>query len=406
MRVMLVGPFGRSRTSMTAFASSVQEPSGLAPATLAGWRATSDWYHAYFTGLILSTVVRCGADAAEELVCSIFTRQREERFLPGLRKLGLDRLPHAVAAAQYHYLSNAIGGVSVQYMPESDRKAWVRYVPPRWIWAGTAICAVPSKVSAAMLRGWHAQNGVSLGNPRLGFVCTKQTVDGDAALEGYYFEYDRELAPDERLRFARDEDGPDFDPALAPSLPAAGWPLSRLEKARRNYAMEYVRTSLPSAVRQLGERAGGELLRLTGRLIGMQHYRAVQATLAVADGHAHATAPVAGANASGASNDGDDARGDARASAERFAAFVRALGEAQDDEISVAPSGEGVVIEQRGWKLFERQAPMSRAVFEGWNGLYEGALAAIDHRLVLNVQVFDAGSPARFVWTVGRRTPR
>jgi hypothetical protein len=183
-----------------------------------GYRAVEVLYHNYLTGLILSTVSRrSGADAAE-LVFRTFRRQHLEKFPPGLAKLGLSALPHAVACAQYHYLSNHLGGVRVEYMYESDRKAWVRYVPPRWIYDGATICGVPSEVSRAMLRGWHAYNGVSLGNPRLGFVCTKQTTDGQPGLEGYYLEYDRNLAPEERLRFAPDEDGPDFDPARAPRV--------------------------------------------------------------------------------------------------------------------------------------------------------------------------------------------
>jgi len=32
-------------------------------------------------------------------------------------------------------------------MYETDRKAWIRYPPPRWIWKGTAICGVPGEVS-------------------------------------------------------------------------------------------------------------------------------------------------------------------------------------------------------------------------------------------------------------------
>ncbi|MDW3428521.1 hypothetical protein NQ306_25955, partial [Escherichia coli] len=86
------------------------------------------------------------ADAAE-FVFRVFRRQQQERFLPGLKKLGLDGLPPAVAAARYHYLSNWIGGVHVEYMYETDRKAWIRYPPPRWIWKGTAICGVPGEVS-------------------------------------------------------------------------------------------------------------------------------------------------------------------------------------------------------------------------------------------------------------------
>src|SRR5207253_2297960 len=162
------------------------------------WRAVAELYHAYFTGLILTTVTRRSTADAAEFVFRVFRRQQQERFLPGLKKLGLDHLPPAVAAAQYHYLSNWIGGVHVEYMAETDRKAWIRYPPPRWIWRGSAICGVPGEVSRAMLRGWHANNGVALGNLNLGFVCTKQSVDGQDGLEGYYCEYDHPLELDRR----------------------------------------------------------------------------------------------------------------------------------------------------------------------------------------------------------------
>ena len=145
-------------------------------------------------------VTRRGTGDAAEFVFRVFRRQQQERFLPGLAKLGLSHLPPAVAVAQYHYLSNWIGGVSVEYMYESDRKAWIRYPPPRWIWRGTAICGVPGEVSRAMLRGWHANNGAALGNLKLGFVCTKQSVDGQDGLEGYYCEYDHPLEIDARDR--------------------------------------------------------------------------------------------------------------------------------------------------------------------------------------------------------------
>jgi len=113
-----------------------------------------------------------------------------------------------------------IGGVAVEFMRESDRKAWVNFVPPRWIYPGASICGVPSEVSRAFLRGWYAQNGVSLGNPRLGFVCTAQTTDGQHGLSGYFLEHDRDLEPEERLLFRPGELAPPFDPATAPRLPA------------------------------------------------------------------------------------------------------------------------------------------------------------------------------------------
>ncbi|MBI3993410.1 MAG: hypothetical protein HY342_09055, partial [Candidatus Lambdaproteobacteria bacterium] len=248
-----------------------------------GYQAVSRLYHAYLTGLILATVTRRGNADAAELMFQTFRRQHLEKFLPGLKLLGLDKLPHAVACAQYHYLSNHLGGVKVEYVYESDRKAWVRYLPPRWIFHGTAICAIPSEASRAMLRGWHAHNGVSLGNPRLGFVCTAQTVDGQYGLEGYYYEYDHDLTPDERLRFAPGEVGPDFDPHAVPRAEGADWPAERLRKVERNYAMAYVRTVLPVLAMLFGPQQGGGLGAAAGRLIGMQLYDEVAALLGIRD---------------------------------------------------------------------------------------------------------------------------
>ena len=323
---------------------------------LSSWNAVAEWYHAYFTGIVLFAVSRLGPAKAEELVYEIFCHQRREKFLPGLQKLGLDHLPPAVAAAQYHYLSNHIGGVSVQYMYETDRKAWIRYSAPRWIWSGTALCGIPPEVSRAMLAGWHAQNGVMLNNPRLGFVCTKQTVDGQSGLEGYYYEYDRPLAPDERLRFARHEDAPDFDPAAAPQLPTTTWPATRLAKAHRNYAMEYVRSAYPVALQLWGPDAAGHFLQMSARLIGMQFY--------------HQTAKALG---------GEYDRG-----ARGFAEFLRDLGAAQGDDMQVSMVGGATVVRQEGWSFFEGLGASHPCLEEAWNGLLEGALQAHNHRLKMN----------------------
>ena len=114
-------------------------------------------YHSWITGLVLSVISRKGALQAKNFVFQLFRDQHEEKFLIGLDKLGINKDPDAVACAKYHYFSNQLGGVSVEYLEESSRKAWIRYPPPRWIWSGTAICAVPSDVNRAMLYGWHAQ---------------------------------------------------------------------------------------------------------------------------------------------------------------------------------------------------------------------------------------------------------
>jgi hypothetical protein len=335
------------------------------------WRSVADLYHAYFTGLILSVVTRRGGGDAAEFVFAVFRRQQQERFLPGLEKLGLSRLPPAVAAAQYHYLSNWIGGVSVEYMYESDRKAWIRYPPPRWIWRGTAICGVPGEVSRAMLRGWHANNGVSLGNPNLGFVCTKQSVDGQDGLEGYYCEYDHPLEIDQRLVFARHLEAPPFDAATAPALPVESWPKPRLEKAYRNYAMEYVRTAGPVMVQLFGPEDASHLLHLTGRLIGMQYFDEI-------------------ARGFGASR---GAPGD-------FAAFLCALLEAQDDAVGIAESGGTFEVRQQTWKLMADVGDYHPACARSLAGLFEGLAAGCGRHIPVAMRAGEGGGPP-FVWSIG-----
>ena len=344
----------------------------------ARWRAVANLYHAFFTGLILTVVTRRGTAAAEEFVFRVFRRQQEERFLAGLEKLGLARLPPAVAAAQYHYLSNWIGGVIVEYMYESDRKAWIRYPPPRWIWQGTAICGIPMEVSRAMLRGWHANNGVALNNLKLGFVCTKQTVDVQDGLEGYYCEYDRDLAVDERLVFARHLEAPHFDPARAPALPVDAWPRSRLEKAYRNYAMEYVRTAAPVMVQLFGPEDACHLLHRTAKLIGMQFCPEVAAALA--GGKAPPLGP-------------DD-----------FAALLSAVLAAQDDPSQMAEQGGTFAVTQQGWRLMSDVDDYHPACAQVLVGLVEGLAAGSSRTVRLGATVpSDGRASGAFVWTVRGR---
>src|SRR6185437_15878278 len=106
---------------------------------------------------------------------------------------------------------------------------------------------------------------------------------------------------EQRLVFARHLEAPLFDPARAPALPVAQWPRPRLQKAYRNYAMEYVRTAAPVLVQLFGPDDAGHLLHLTGKLIGMQSFDDIAEALCMQ-------------------------RGGAR----QFADFLRALLEAQD----------------------------------------------------------------------------
>ena len=362
--------------SINPFSAVLQAPQSPGSET-AAWQAAARLYHAYYTGMILTVASRGGARLAGDWVFHTFRRQHEEKFLSSFDKLGLTGLPHAVAAAQYHYLSNSVGGVEVEYMYEADDKAWVHFCHPRWIYDGTAICAVPVEVSHGFLRGWYGQNGVSLGNPRLGFVCTSQDMTGQYGMAGYFREFDRDLAPEERLSFAPEEMAPRFDPAAAPSLDPAEWPAARLHKANRNYAMEYVKTSLPQLVALAGPADAIGYGNLAAQQIGRQYYRQTQALLDL--------------------DPGDD-------SASAFARFMAALAEAQDDHVDIDEGTDGALVRIAGWRLMRGPERPHPAVFQAWNGLWEGCLAVHNRFLALEVlERLDYGDPA-FIWRIRPRT--
>ncbi len=342
-------------------------------------RAVAELYNAWLTGLILGVTLDAGREAAGELVFRVYRRHHEEKFLSSLEKLGIAGDPPAVLCARYHYLSNSIGGVRVEMMVEHERKAWVRFRHPRWIYQGAAICGVPIEVSRGMLRGWYARNGVSLGNPRLGFVCTSEDMDGQYGLAGYFLEYDRDLAPGERLRFAPGERPPPFDPARAPVLDRSTWPPERLERASRNYAMAPMRLALPLLAEQLGSARAAATGRQSARLIGLQLYEQMAELLAdVLD------AAVPGGSSAG-----------------RFAAFLATMAKAQGDEAHWEPlPGGGARVRQRTWRLMRGQGAVPGACFEAWNGLWEGALLTHDRLLDMRVTGrLDRGDPA-FEWEI------
>jgi hypothetical protein len=327
-------------------------------------------HHAWFTGLILMVASRDGETVVGEWVRRTFRRQHEAKFLSSFTKLGLDGLPHAVACARYHYLSNRIGGVEVEYMAESDRKAWVRFPHPRWLYDGTALCGVPESVSHGFLRGWYAQNGASLRNPQLGFVCTSQDMAAQYGFSGYFVEEDRALAEDERLRFRSEEEPPPFEPARAPALPA-DWTAARLAKARRNYAMDYIASGLAELEAAHGAR-GMAHARLSARLIGRQYHRRLAEILGL---------------------DGGGLDG--------FGRFLAAMAAGQGETVDVAREGDRLLVNWHAGRALGDIALLSDAAFAAWTGLWEGCLATHDRFLTLAAARTSSG--LRFVVTARTR---
>src|SRR3984957_6088403 len=300
-----------------------------AAAELAAYRAVGTLYNALMTALVLGLLSRRGEETAREYVFRHFRRQHLEKFLPGLQKLGLTGEPDAAACALYHYHSNALGGVKTGYLRESDRKARVRYPPPRWIWRGTAIAAIPHSVSAAMLHGWHSHNGVSLKNPGLGFVCTGMTVDGMPGLEGYYFDYGRPLKEDERVRFAYGtEEMPPVDWANQPRLETANWPEERRLRTFRAYALECPPTMLPTLQELLGPADAQAELGRVARLVGLQFHEETAREMDL---------PT------------DVERGDLQ-SARDFGRWLSAILAASGEEIETAERDGAVIVTSHGWR--------------------------------------------------------
>ncbi|WP_293961100.1 hypothetical protein [Sneathiella sp.] len=339
------------------------------------YAAVAALYHAYFTGLLLTLALRKSHAAAGDLSFHVFRRQHHEKFLSSFEKLGLSDLPDAVACAQYHYLSNGVGGVPVEYMYESDEKAWVHFCHPRWIYDGAAICGVPLEVNHGYLKGWYAQNGVSLKNPRLGFVCTSQDMDGQYGMAGYFKVHSHDLAPEERLQFRPGELAPPFDPSAAPILDTSTWPEERLQKANRNYSMEYVKNSLIILGDMYGPMETTTFAGITAQLIGKQFYRSTADTLGIT---------------------GD--------SAEAFARYLAGMIDGHDDEVEMEQDGDAMYVRQKGWRLMRGTGPHPASVFDSWNQLWQGALAVHNRFLVLEVlQRQDYGDDC-FEWRIRKRS--
>ncbi|MGY4352987.1 hypothetical protein ACVWXM_009504 [Bradyrhizobium sp. GM7.3] len=113
-----------------------------------------------FSGLSAITYREEGEDAVCELYVRVLRQHQTGHYREGLRKLGIrDDEPPAVAAAKYHYLTNAIGGLSMEYIEESPKKVWIRYIAPMWTFAGTAMMALPGSLRRKTFTAWHPRNG-------------------------------------------------------------------------------------------------------------------------------------------------------------------------------------------------------------------------------------------------------
>ena len=234
-----------------------------------------------FSGLTCVTFRERGADALHKLWFDVLTGHQVGHYHEGLKLLGIDKDPPAVAAAKYHYLTNQIGGLDMEYVEESPKKVWIRYVAPMWTYNGVALMALPGRVRRTIFSAWHPRNGQLMGCPRLGYVGTKFIMEGDPYDEGYFLEYDRDLAPNEIMRYETVQKTPEFDPAKAPKLDPKVWPEARLLKAQRNFSGGYVKTTVDVLNNTFGEWVTNFIVGETNRMLAVQYVHELKAMMGV-----------------------------------------------------------------------------------------------------------------------------
>ena len=183
------------------------------------------------------------------------------------------------------------------------------------------------------------------------------------------------LLAEERLVVARHLEAPLLGPAAAPKLATGTWPRSRLEKAYRNYAMEYVRSALPVTVNLFSPHDAGHLLHLTGRLVGMQFYPDIAASFPAT----HNSGP------------------------QGFGAFLLAFLRAEGDEADLSQANGQVTISQKQWGLIAGVPDYHPMCLQALRGLIEGLMTAHDRRLSLSFSAGSDSAPGQLTWTITQK---
>ena len=237
--------------------------------------------------LTLAVIAQHGHKMAEDIQFNVLRSHQHHLFLDGLRKLGLDSgFTDPVRCAKFHVLSNYLGGLNVRY-GESVGKAWVVYDTPYWMdspWSpGISAVAIRPEHLYRTMEAWHANNGVMLGNPKLGYAQTQLVARGDACDAGYFFEAEEDLEPDKRMQLRFDEGIPADLKLDPPDLDENIWPIERQAKAWRNFSVAYVGGRIYWLIQALGEEQSVALLEHCLRITMLQNRDRLKALCNIGD---------------------------------------------------------------------------------------------------------------------------
>ncbi|MGY2812092.1 hypothetical protein [Bradyrhizobium sp. USDA 4506] len=241
------------------------------------------WSRAY-AALQMVTLREKGVEGIERLKYNFMNGHGKKHFLAGLDKLGIRNDPPAVAAAKYHYMGNdLIGDVPMEYIRETDRKVWIRYLAPAWAYPGSGLLACPASAQLSAFQAWHRNNGTWLGCPRLAYVCTKLYQYGEPYDEGYFIEHEANVPFERAFRFEPVVTSPAFDREAAPKLDPAVWPETRLLKARRRYAESYAAAPAQVLIELYGVPCASYMVEQAMLGLGTQYARAIADRMGVSE---------------------------------------------------------------------------------------------------------------------------
>ncbi len=241
-----------------------------------------------FAGLSAITNREKGEQALKDLWAETLRSHQDVKYLEGLRKLGIrDDEPPAVKACKYHYFTNLIGGLRMEYIEESPKNVWIRYLAPMWTYSGLAMLAMPSHARRNNGRSWHARNGELMGSDRLQYVKTKTITEGEPYDEGYFIEQDQPVPPEEAFVLRAEARSPQFDPFKAPKLDPVLWPEERQLKARVKFSGGYLSGSMHVLLDKFGVDTAANLVGMTMRSLAIQYIHELKADLAIQGNDVH-----------------------------------------------------------------------------------------------------------------------
>lgn len=242
--------------------------------------------YAAITGAMIRDV---GAEAFEALSETMVRRHQQNYFVDGLRKLGLmHERTDAIRAAKYHCYSNVVAGLRMGYAEESPDKAWVFYLTPSPVFHDSAgLSMLRPEYWVRIARGWHSQNGQSLGNPGLQAVVTHATGRGDSFDAMYFLNRHERLAPEETLKVSWGEPHPPIEPVrLDPEV----WPEERYARGLRNYLVGYVAAYICEMLLAFGSAQTAAMLRYAYGITLFQRLDTLRDSLEAPAGHPFAAA--------------------------------------------------------------------------------------------------------------------